>query len=669
MIFHNFKLIFQTLSRIRILIALICMVFYLNAASALGLKPGDIFADLILIKPGTGAQTISGFQIRHNDGMAFDNEGNILNIYDGAITTHDLITKEQSTLFPNGILSSITGLTVASDGQIFAHDQTSVSRIDPITGQQTILSSGSRFSEILAIAMDANGNVIIGDRGNSTLFAVNPDTGTTDEISSGGSIERIAGIALDANGDYIVLNESASANTRIVKVDRNTGNQSNAVGGELLDSDGNNVFLSSLSDFVIDTNGDFIIGLEQPIGQSAGVYRVDRATGLTTNINSTRFLILDMVTNAAGEVYMTANESFVRGLYRLDLNTGNAELVIHQGPISTNTFQSRAAASQDEIFFLQNGISKIVPGTAEIVEVATGGLLTSLVGIAIEDSGSLVVADHDALSVIRVNPQTGAQSVVSSGNNITSIVDLALDHAGNIYIAPFNLTVDTPIVRIDPLSGDQTVIPFNSFASGVQAVAIEKNGNIIFASSQGIFRVSQDSGVVDQIASIGTNGVTGGTNVIDRPRDLQIASDGTIIVADSDAAAVVLIDPITNVQTVLATGGFIPPASARTGPKFLALVPGEITSFTGNKLTIPVTQVGDTLYRVEMSLIDAGTLTFRVATAELTSNSDMSNVAVFANNVLTIPKVTVGNTAYRAEMTLVDSETFTFSVSSATSLR
>lgn len=564
---------------------------------AVDFKPGDILADLVLVKPDSGKQTLAGVQLADQDALAFDGSGMLLNIFGGGITTHDLVTREQSTLFPNGTTSSIVGLVVADDGRIFAYDNTSVSRIDPITGQQSILSSGGHFSQLNSIAMDTNGNVLVGDRGNKTLFSIHPDSGAREIISSGDGIFDIAGIAVDGNGDYIVLNERATAPSRFLKIDRNDKTQSNAVDGDLKDSQGItiNTSLSTLADFVIDGNGDFLVAMRQPLGQSAGLFRIDPGNGLVTNLNAERFVIQDLVKNSAGEVFFTALILDGNGLYKLDQQTGEADLLIYQGVFSNNTFQSPAAADTDAVYFIQNGIKKQLPATGKIEDVASGGLLTQPQELVVEGDGNLLVLDSANKRIVRVNPETGAQSQLATVDVEFGAADMSLGYDGFLYVLPTGIVdVDHRIVKIDPATGNASLVPFTGTPrTNLAAIAIEPNGTILFVSSVGIYRMSQADGTYVLIAQRGDQG-----SLIDRPRDLEVAADGTIYVADSDARALIAIDPDTLQQSILSEDGYIPTSGVIRRPVELALVPGlpsasenqpPVVEIVGGDRTVPDT--------------------------------------------------------------------------------
>ncbi len=282
-----------------------------------------------------------------------------------------------------------------------------------------------------------------------------------------------------------------------------------------------------------------------------------------------------------------------------------------------------------------------------------------------EHDGNLLVVDGSSKSVIRIDPDTGFQDQIASFDVEFGIADIYLGPNGHLFILPAGILDDSHrIIRVDPANGGVSLMPFSGTPlTNLSALAVEPGGNFILVSGSRIIRLSATTGSHVVIAEGGSSGI-----LIDRPRDLAVSPDGTIYVADSDARAVILIDPISLVQSELASGGYMPTSGTISKPQVLTLVPGEINSFVGNTLTLPAVQVGSNFFRVEMVLLDPRTLTFQVTRGNLITDFDANNLSVFANNVLTINKVVIGNTAYSIEMTLTDPNALIFTLTNAVRL-
>jgi hypothetical protein len=75
------------------------------------------------------------------------------------------------------------------------------------------------------------------------------------------------------------------------------------------------------------------------------------------------------------------------------------------------------------------GVIRVNPDTGAQTKVSSGNLFVDPFGVAMEADGNILVADGEAFrggGVIRVNPQTGAQTVVSSGNLLVNPVGVAV---------------------------------------------------------------------------------------------------------------------------------------------------------------------------------------------------------------------------------------------------
>ena len=110
---------------------------------------------------------------------------------------------------------------------------------------------------------------------------------------------------------------------------------------------------------------------------------------------------------------------------------------------------------------------EIQTGTETIV--SQGGHFVSPSGIARTGDGHLLVVDHGADMVIHVDPDTGHQQVLSSGGNLQAPVDIAVDADGNVLVVDM---VGDKLVRIDPKTGAQTVLTHGGLLAGIRSVEV-----------------------------------------------------------------------------------------------------------------------------------------------------------------------------------------------------
>jgi sugar lactone lactonase YvrE len=101
---------------------------------------------------------------------------------------------------------------------------------------------------------------------------------------------------------------------------------------------------------------------------------------------------------------------------------------------------------------------RISPDTGMQTLLSANGLLSQPRGLALEADGSLVVANLGL--VVRVDAESGAQSLVASGGNLAALGGIDVDDCtGDLFTAEQGITGATPaLVRIHPASGAQSVI-------------------------------------------------------------------------------------------------------------------------------------------------------------------------------------------------------------------
>ncbi len=140
----------------------------------------------------------------------------------GAVIRIDPVTGAQTVVSSGGNFVDPTGVTLAPSGEIFVTDPNAfggpgaVIRVDPATGAQTVVSSGGHFSEPYGIALDAAGNILVADWGGpGAVIRVDPATGDQTVVSTGDNFENPRGVVVDANGDILVTDISVG----LIRVD------------------------------------------------------------------------------------------------------------------------------------------------------------------------------------------------------------------------------------------------------------------------------------------------------------------------------------------------------------------------------------------------------------------------------------------------------------------
>jgi DNA-binding beta-propeller fold protein YncE len=249
-------------TRILLLPLLAVMVTYGTAVAA----PGDPYvvytansfstgAVILRTEPGSGSLVeISrngpqGNLFQRPYDLAVEPDGKLVvadigvpNRKDGAVIRVDPLTGRQSLVSSGGEFFDPAGLAVAPDGQIYVVDNRApdndgaVIRVDPRTGAQTLVTersneAGRRELDLpFGIAIESDGNLVVSNRVLPNelplvcrvvgkVVRVNPLTGDQTRVSGDGRIAWPLGLAVRPDGDIVVANECGTGGG-LVRVDR-----------------------------------------------------------------------------------------------------------------------------------------------------------------------------------------------------------------------------------------------------------------------------------------------------------------------------------------------------------------------------------------------------------------------------------------------------------------
>jgi streptogramin lyase len=187
---------------------------------------------LALVAPLSGGQ------------MALDPNGEIYVARNGGLLRVDPLTGDQVTVTPSGTLESVWDLVVDGDGNVLVVEggcywvetqyvAASVSRVNPVTGVATVVSSGDLRECFYGITINANGDIFVsGSRDHrAAVIRIDPTTGNRTVVSSGGLLEDLRAIAADADGGLLVTDEDVGG---VILVDPETGSQTLVAAGGAL---------------------------------------------------------------------------------------------------------------------------------------------------------------------------------------------------------------------------------------------------------------------------------------------------------------------------------------------------------------------------------------------------------------------------------------------------
>src|SRR6266481_4664504 len=164
--------------------------------------------------------------------------------------------------------------------------------------------------------------------------------------------------------------------------------------------------------------------------------------------------------------------------------------------------------------------------------------------------GDIVYADSgDAINggcIIKVDAQTGVQSILSVGHNLSLPFGVALDAARQILVSDSGR-----LIRIDPETGAQTVVADNSLGNlGVPyGIDIDRSGEIWAVNAQSLLRVDPLSGAVQPVSSGGYFGY---------PLGVAAATNGDLWVANvAFPSEIVRVNQHDGSQTLVSSNGFL----------------------------------------------------------------------------------------------------------------
>ena len=196
------------------------------------------------------------------------------------------------------------------------------------------------------------------------------------------------------------------------------------------------------------------------------------ASGAQHVVLSDGWLFQDIAVGSDGN-YVVVNlpSATASGLFRVDHDTGGITRInsgTHFGDGPTGV-----VIGKDGHYYVSHlGTAMVLRvdrnSGAETV-VAQGGHLVSPGGIALAADGALVVADFGADKVIRVDPATGQQQLISSGGHLQAPVDIAVEADGAILVVDLG---GDKLIRIDPASGAQMVLAQGGLLAPVRSVEV-----------------------------------------------------------------------------------------------------------------------------------------------------------------------------------------------------
>ena len=247
------------------------------------------------------------------------NAGDLVIGNNGSTTTISVVnpqTRIKTVVCNCTIFNTIKSVTVKGTERIYAIGQLASSfgykqgvvSIDPVTGTQTVVSSGGSFANLhglTGIAMEADGNILVSQANVSPqtgmVIRVNAATGQQTILSSGGRMVQAWSLAVGPTGQIFVvasingfprgaLPSNVTGASGVMRVDPASGQQTVVAYGDDWDLGIASKKMIDASDVAIDENGQIYVLDKRYRGATledeTRVIKVDPATGAQTMLNN-----------------------------------------------------------------------------------------------------------------------------------------------------------------------------------------------------------------------------------------------------------------------------------------------------------------------------------------------------------------------------------------------
>lgn len=497
---------------------------------------------------------------------------------------------------PNGTaeLTCPTAVAVDASGNVFDVDWNSVRKIDPAGNVTTIAGSPkagyadgpgavAEFNNLSGIAIDASGNIYVGDGENERIRKIDPQGNVTTLAGNGiagfadgtggpsgtAEFDYPRGVAVDGHGNVYVADTN---NYRVRKIDT-SGNVSTFAGNGVqgyvdgsLGPSGTAEFYGP-TDVAISSQGALYIA----DSESLRIREVDASGTMTTVAGTGGGSPVGWARDGTGGPYGSAQFYMPQGV-AVD-SQGN----VYVGDTWDNRVR-KIDPSGNVTTLAGNGVAGFVDGPGATAEFSMP------CGVAVDALGNVFVADSWNAAIRKIDPDGRVTTLAGNGffgsvdgpggptgpAEFMGPVDVAVDSHDNVYVADARAN---RIRKIDP-SGNVTTLAGNGvrgFADGTggasgsaefnlpYGVAVGAGGELYVADNgnERIRRIDT-TGQVTTFAGNGTPGRvdgTGGPNGTAEffgPSSVAVDRRGNVYVAEDPN--IVQIDPFGNVTTLAGTG-------------------------------------------------------------------------------------------------------------------
>jgi sugar lactone lactonase YvrE len=525
------------------------------------------------------------------------------------------------------------GTAVDAKGNVYVADQNNnlIRKISAAGLVTTLAGSGTQgssngigtaasFARPEGVAIDGAGNVYVADFGNNMIRMINPSgvvttvagNGTLGSANGAGTVATFNGptaLTVDISGDIYVADFgnnlirmiSPSGMVRTL-AGSGTAGSANGVAGAASFNAPTGVAVDDLQNVYVADQGNNLIRMitaSAVVTTLAGTGQLGNANGVAASASfSSPF---GVAVDDLGNVFVSdqGNQQIreISALGTVSSLAGSGAVGSKNGTATEASFWFPSGLAIDALGNLyvadySNNMIRIVNSSSQIVSTLAGtgqtgsantGTSTGRssfgfpVGIAVDASGNLYVADRDNSVIWMINPSGTVTNLAGSGQmgfangpssvaSFTYPVGVAVDATGNVYVADQGNNVIRLISAAGMVStfagsgsagfsnGSGTSASFN----GPYAIAVDNQGNVYVTDVQNFaIRKISPSGAVSTLAGSGSRGFSNGTGAsasFNAPYSIAVDNQGNVYVGDLGNFAIRKISPSGAVSTLAGSG-------------------------------------------------------------------------------------------------------------------
>jgi len=503
-----------------------------------------------------------------------------------------------------------------------------------VMGSTDGLGAAAQFSSPFGVAVDAAGNVYVGDQGNDTIRKITPAGAVTTLAGRAGvagsmdgngnaTFSAPAGVAVDAAGNVYVADQQNSTIRKITPggvastlagAPRTSGSADGTGASAQFFSPAGLAIDSASNLYVADQQNDMIrrITAGGVVTTLAGTARqAGHADGSADTLFSAP---AGVAIDAAGDLYVADHDNnavrkIISGVVTTLAGTANRRgSADGQGAMAFFDQPEGVAVDGAGIIYVadqsNDAIRKIVSGVVGTFtglpgvpddEDGTGqsAFFGDPAGLAIDSAGNLYAADRSGNTLRKVTPAAvvttlaGAADAPGNANGVgpsarfAAPAGVALDGAGNLYVAD---TTNHAIRKVTP-GGAVTTLASAGFDLPV-GVAVDRAGSVYVADQDDAIRKVSADGMVTVVAGAanipGREDGTGSAARFNAPTGIALDRADNLYVADTGNHAIRRITPAGVVTTVAGSADVFGISLGAT-PHFLA---PRYLAFAGDALVI-----------------------------------------------------------------------------------